>query len=261
MTMRTLPTLLALLLSTSLCGAQQLLSGHTSGSPPVASVGQEGNGFLDLDSGTSWLKTSGAWTTPYSTTPKVSLNFPVTGNDTIWYNAAPYAFPQTGGTQVLGTITCLPVWVSTPQHWDRIAENIATLGTNALQIALYASGLDGTTGRIQPQGAPIINSTNIADTGTGNVTWSFTSQSILAGIIFICTAYGDTTVVMTTVNGAPASWLIGTPTAANAFTSFTRGLTYAGTFGTWPNFTGVTMADSIVSTNVPMAGYRVVSVP
>ena len=98
-----------------------------------------------------------------------------------------------GIAETAGTITCAPVWVSQAQHWDQVAVTITTPGSSNLQIALYAGGLDATTHKMQPEGAAIVSSSNIADTAATTVTWSFTSQAVGPGLLFLCENYGDST--------------------------------------------------------------------
>ena len=60
-------------------------------------------------------------------------------------------------------------------------------------------------------------------------------------------------------NGFTNGALIGS-TSAGSVISASRGYSYAGTFGTWPTFTGVALAD-VATALVPAAAARVVSAP
>lgn len=52
--------------------------------------------------------------------------------------------------------------------------------------------------------------------------------------------------------------VIGSATAANAIAAVPVGLSFAGTFGTWPNLTGQSFTD-IATASIPIVGFRVAS--
>ena len=187
---------------------------------------------------------------------------PVVGNSTVWYTAIPAGGTvAAGAAQTQNTMSCLPTWVPFAEHWDRVNTNISGAGSSNLQFAIYAGGLDAAKGRIQPQGTALASSGDNVDTGTGVVTWTISpAVAVGPGVVFICQNFNDSTVILNAVGGSGVSNLIGSLNAGFGLVNPIKGLTFAGTYGTWPNLTGATMAETGTLV-IPIMGYRVSTVP
>lgn len=143
------------------------------------------------------------------------------------FNAAPVAAP----VAVVGTIYCAPAIIPGSGTVSSLVYRVSTPGTTSGALALY-SGISTSVG-YRP-GAPVVNTAVTADTSAALGPLAVvTPAHINAGIYFMCSTWGDTTVVAYGLPASPAiSGVLGGTNGSSTGVSIT-----GQTMGTWPTFT------------------------
>jgi len=170
----------------------------------------------------------------------------------IYYPLMNYAVSGTSAAGTANHSYCSPFVIDQPVTISEVDVTISTTASGNVQFAIYASGIDATSHRRQPQGAALASSASIS-TNSNPATWSSVALSLTRGVYYFCADSDNTTVRyagISTTSTAGAAWLEGSTTIGGA-TSTSVGLDYAGTFGVWPNFTGATFAE-LASAKVPL---------
>jgi hypothetical protein len=166
-----------------------------------------------------------------------------------------------GNTMVAGSIYCFPGKIMETATIEALATRILTpsSGGNA-QLAVYAPGAWGRPGTL------IINSGSLDTTSAGNVSGSVTHTQLTAGWVWFCGQVDNATVAFLAQSAGTTalagSMLIGNSSVAFITNPQQAGVSTTGAFGTWPNFTsGTTWSDVAASSQVPVVGFQIVSVP
>jgi hypothetical protein len=156
----------------------------------------------------------------------------------LWY--VPYGITSlsAGGALPQNSIRLLPCIIPATVTIKGLGARVTTVGTTNVQLALYAN--DPALNR--PTGTAIVSTGNLANTGTGPVgaTGNVTQATLSPGIYWMAINNNDATCALVTQNIASPlmTQLCGsTAFAINTGAASAWHLSFAQTFGTWPDLT------------------------
>jgi hypothetical protein len=157
-----------------------------------------------------------------------------------WYFPMPGWLNQaTTGTPVVGTTYLTPMYLPTACHVKALGGRITTAGTTTCAFGLYGNN-NGATPAVNRPGLLIDNTAALADiTANATVTGPLTaSRPLSPGWYWLGIQLGDVTVRYSALTPAQTitSAILGSSVAANvhANTSTVTGVSFPGTYGTWP---------------------------
>jgi len=167
----------------------------------------------------------------------------ISGN---WYMPFGIANVVAGAALAQGSIRFVPFILPAPMTVKALAVRITTAGTSNLQLALYASS----GGR--PSGNALAATSSIANTSTGLQSASVTPAALTPGLAWMAVNCNDSACVTLTsgLNNPQMSALVGSATLGDINGSGANTglfLTFAQSFGTWPNMTGQTCIETVPS--------------
>ena len=187
--------------------------------------------------------------TNYTTTLlPVRIRSALSVGHSIYYPLFDYGVYSAGGAPASQRLYCAPFVQDRPATITEVDIPISTTASGNVQMAFYASGIDATSNRLQPQGTPLANSASIS-TAASPAVWTGVALSLTRGVYFFCQMADNTTVrfgALSTTATPGANWLEGSITW-NGATGATAavGLSLAGvTYGVWPTGTGASFGEN-----------------
>lgn len=156
-----------------------------------------------------------------------------------------------GAAVPANSIRLLPFTISKPITVAQLGARVGTVSAASnFQLAVY--GNNAITGR--PTGAALCSTANLSAASLAAVSGTVTNVLLPPGTYWMAINQDNSTAAYTTVSGAEAqtAYLIGSTTLANIIsTAATTALlvTVTQTFGTWPDLTSASFAESATNTS------------
>lgn len=190
------------------------------------------------------------------------ISFPgyVAGN---WYIPSGISIMAAGGAPGTNSVRLFPGYIMQQITLNTLGVRIATTqAAGNVQAAIYANN----AATMRPTGAALASTASMSTTTAANVNAAVSLQ-LGPGFYWFGVCHDNATsslVGPSNTNGMGPSFLMGSATQGNVVGSSggsLMGVTFAGTFGTWPDLTAQAFTESGGSSAFGVVQFKVASVP